>query len=42
MTVNTASVELIVSVNPDNIFSVTFTPKNLLLHARLYPTALPF
>ena len=42
MIVNTVSVELRISVSPDTIFSVSFTPRNLMLHARLYPTALPF
>ena len=42
MIVNTVSVELRVSVSPDTKFSVTSTPRELLLHARLYPSALPF
>ena len=43
MIVNTVSVELRVSVSPDTIiFSVIFTPRILLLHATLYPSALPF
>ena len=42
MIVNTVSVELRVSVSPDTIFLVTSTPRELLLHVRLYPTACPF
>ena len=42
MIVSIVSVELRLSVSPDAIFSVAFTPRDLLLHAILYATAGPF